>query len=97
MKVDFQGDGLHQLYTDPAYDAGYPRGVVKAFRKRVWSLHAAASEQDVRRVKGNHLEKLAGRKGEYSIRLNRQWRLILRFSTCDGDRTAVLLGIEDYH
>ena len=55
------------------------------------------NERDIRAVKGNHFEKLAGRKGEYSIRLNQQWRLTGAFATRDGVKTVVLLRIEDYH
>ena len=40
------------------------------------------------------LEKLSGaRSGEYSIRINRQWRICFRFESGD----AFDVGIDDYH
>ncbi len=39
-------------------------------------LHNAASLDDVRIPPSNHLEKLRGsRAGQYSIRINLQWRI----------------------
>lgn len=42
-------------------------------------------------------EELKGkRKGEYSIRLNKQWRLIFEIETKVEELIAIK-GIEDYH
>jgi proteic killer suppression protein len=50
--------------------------------------------EDLRVLPGNRLEKLSGvRKGQYSIRLNNQWRLCFRWQ--QGD--AVDVEIVDYH
>lgn len=47
-----------------------------AARKRLKWLHAADSLEDLRNIRGNHLEALEGnRKGQYSIRVNAQWRI----------------------
>ncbi|MYE29897.1 MAG: hypothetical protein F4X78_09250 [Gammaproteobacteria bacterium] len=49
---------------------------------------------DLRFPPGNRLEKLRGdRSGQWSIRLNRQWRLCFFFS--EGEATCV--EIKDYH
>ena len=97
MEILFRDDGLRRLYEDPGFDGGRPRAVVRAFRRRVTSILAAADERDLRAVKGNHFEKLQGREDEYSIRLNKQWRLTVTMETRNGIRTMVLLAIEDYH
>jgi len=64
-----------------------------AMRKLEW-LNAARDVADLRIPPGNRLEKLAGnRTGQYSIRINDQWRLC--FEWRDGDAWGV--EIVDYH
>jgi len=63
-----------------------------AMRKLEW-LNAARDVADLRIPPGNRLEKLAGdRAGQYSIRINDQWRLC--FEWRDGDAWGV--EIVDY-
>ena len=57
-------------------------------------MHAAAALSDLGAIPGNRLEALAGdRKGQYSIRVNQQWRICFRWA--DGD--ALDVEIVDYH
>ena len=50
--------------------------------------------EDLRIPPGNRLEALRGdRKGQWSIRINDQWRVCFRFE--DGD--ALDVEISDYH
>ncbi|MCI0789069.1 MAG: type II toxin-antitoxin system RelE/ParE family toxin [Chloroflexi bacterium] len=57
-------------------------------------LDAADTLEDLRSPPGNRLERLSGsRAGQYSIRVNDQWRICFRWS--DGDVDAV--EITDYH
>jgi proteic killer suppression protein len=57
-------------------------------------LHRAADVNDLRIPPGNRLEKLSGdRVGQYSIRINGQWRICFRFE--NGD--AFDVEIVDYH
>jgi proteic killer suppression protein len=57
-------------------------------------LDAATAVGDLRSPPGNRLELLKGtRAGQYSIRINRQWRLCFRWSA-DG---PVDVEIVDYH
>ena len=72
--------------------------LVKAFRKKVGFLAAAESELDLRNYKALHFEKLTGdRAGQHSIRLNQQWRLILRLETDADGRLLIIIEIVDYH
>ncbi len=72
------------------WDAGTKK---TALRKLKW-LHAAVSVNDLRIPPGNRLEKLRGnRKGQYSIRVNDQWRIC--FAWNEGHATDV--EIVDYH
>jgi proteic killer suppression protein len=62
--------------------------------RKLRQLDAAMALDDLRVPPGNRLEKLRGaREGQYSIRVNDQWRLCFRWS--EGD--AYDAEIVDYH
>ena len=62
--------------------------------KKLLLLDAADSIQDLRSPPGNRLERLTGdRRGQYSIRINEQWRLYFEWKA--GRATNV--EIVDYH
>ena len=70
------------------------RALQRAALRKLLMLNAAESLDDLRVPPGNRLEKLKGdREGEYSIRINDQWRICFRWS--DGD--ALDVEIADYH
>jgi proteic killer suppression protein len=57
-------------------------------------LDATWQLRDLSAVAGNHLERLKGdRKGQYSIRINDQWRICFLWQ--EGD--AFDVEIVDYH
>ena len=57
-------------------------------------LNAATRVEDLRMPPSNRLENLRGnRSGQWSIRINDQWRICFRFE--DGD--AFDVEIVDYH
>jgi len=94
----FRDTRLDKLETDPAFDAGYPSEIVKAFRKRMQQIRAAVDERDFYNQKSLRFEKLHGdRKHQHSMRLNDQWRLILEFEGKCPSKTVVIVDIEDYH
>ena len=63
-------------------------------RRKLLLLHRAKSLGDLMAPPGNRLEALKGdRAGQYSIRIDRQWRICFRWK--DGD--AVGVEIVDYH
>jgi proteic killer suppression protein len=64
-----------------------------ALRKLI-QLNQARQLRDLAVPPGNRLEGLQGkRKGEYSIRINRQWRLVFRWGSFGPEQVQV----EDYH
>ena len=68
--------------------------VQRAALRKLAILDAAESLDDLRVPPGNRLERLKGdRKGQYSIRVNDQWRICFVWS--DGD--AYDVEIIDYH
>jgi toxin HigB-1 len=71
-----------------------PRPLQRGALRKLLILEAAESLDDLRVPPGNRLEKLAGdRKGQYSIRVNDQYRICFRWE--DGNASDVELV--DYH
>ncbi|WCA43119.1 type II toxin-antitoxin system RelE/ParE family toxin [Actinomyces oris] len=58
------------------YVRALDRSLQRAVLRKLELLHAAADVEDLRIPPGNRLERLTGdRRGQYSIRVNAQWRL----------------------
>ena len=71
-----------------------PRDIVRRAIGRMQHLHLATRVEDLRKPPSNRLEGLKGdRAGQWSIRINEQWRLCFRFE--GGD--AFDVEIVDYH
>jgi len=98
MDVRFGDPALQRLSEDPDYTHGLDAGLVKAFRKRIQIIRAALDERAFYELKSLHYEKLKGdRAGQRSMRLNDQWRLILRIEEDDRGKQIVVIEIADYH
>lgn len=71
-----------------------PTEILKRTAMRLNQLHAATKIEDLRLPTSNQLERLSGnRYGQWSIRINEQWRICFRF---EGDH-AFDVEIVDYH
>lgn len=71
-----------------------PADIQRAAQRKLAMLDAAESLDDLHVLPGNRLEKLSGsRAGQYSIRINDQWRICFRWK--DGHAHDV--EIVDYH
>ena len=69
------------------------QSIERAARRKLQLLAAATALGDLRAPPGNHLEALAGsRRGQHSIRVNKQWRVCFRWD--DG---AHDVEVVDYH
>ena len=98
MDVEFATDDLDRLETDPKFAAGLPPGVVKGYRKAMQCIRGATDERDLRALRGLRLEKLKGNKeGQYSLRCNDQYRLIVKFEGKGEAKTVQIVEILDYH
>jgi proteic killer suppression protein len=81
------------VFTGRAVKA-LPPSIHKRVREKLDLLDHAQTLGDLRVPPGNELEKLTGdRNGQWSIRVNRQWRVC--FDWLDGDAWNV--EIADYH
>lgn len=98
MEVEFEDDDLRRMAYDPSFDMGLERGVVKAFRMRIQVIDAATDEREFYALVSWRFEKLKGDlAGKYSIRLNKQWRLLVRLDKRDSGKVVVVITICDYH
>jgi len=83
--------------TESVFEGHCParwRSIRTAAERKLQMLDSAAYVVDLRSAPGNRLEKLAGdRKGQFSIRINDQWRICFRWA--DGGSWDV--EIVDYH
>ena len=98
MEVRFEDPTLERLEADPNFTNGMDGALDKAFRKRLQFIRAAADERAFYAMKSLHYEKLQGdRAGQRSMRLNDQWRLIVRLEEDDAGKQVVVVSIADYH
>ena len=71
-----------------------PRELHKKAQIKLARLAAASNLLDLRTLPGNRFEALKGdRKGQYSIRINDQYRICFRWE----NEQAVAVEIVDYH
>lgn len=98
MEVVYENDDLERLEIEPAFNAKLSRDLVKAFRKRMQIIRAAVDERDFYPLRGLRFEPLKGKRaGEYSMRLNDQFRLVMRLEKRSTETVVVIRSIEDYH
>ena len=76
------------------YVRALDRSLQRAVLRKLELLHAAADVEDLRIPPGTRLERLTGdRRGQYSIRVNAQWRLCFTWHEGGADDVELV----DYH
>jgi proteic killer suppression protein len=71
-------------------------GIARKAMMKLDQLDAAVSLDDLAALPGNRLEALKGdRKGQFSIRVNEQWRICFEWPR--GAKGPVNVEIVDYH
>jgi proteic killer suppression protein len=71
-----------------------PSEIVRRAIGRLQHLHLAGRVEDLRKPPSNRLEALKGnRAGQWSIRINEQWRVCFRFEGGDAFDVEII----DYH
>jgi proteic killer suppression protein len=89
----FKGKWAALLFDDQI-PRGFPADIVTVARRKLMMIHRARAVTDLRSPPANRLEQLKGdRKGQYSIRINDQWRVC--FDWRDGNAENV--EVVDYH
>jgi proteic killer suppression protein len=87
-------DAAARAVFERRFSLRLPNDIQPVALRKLRMLHNAAVFDDLRSPPGNRLDKLVGgRAGQYSIRINDQWRICFRWH--DGDVHDV--EICDYH
>ncbi|RKX84303.1 MAG: type II toxin-antitoxin system RelE/ParE family toxin [Spirochaetes bacterium] len=87
-------DNITRSIWDRKRIKGFPGDIFNIVRRKLGFLEDAVDLVDLRIPPGNRLEALKGdREGQYSIRINNQWRVCFRWK--DGNTFDV--EITDYH
>lgn len=70
------------------------QGFAEQAERRLAFLDATTSLEDLRALRSNRLEALSGdRQGQFSIRINDQWRICFKFVKGDAFDVEII----DYH
>lgn len=84
-------------HTEALFEGGKPKqfkNMEFVAERKLQMLDATVELKDLRSPPGNRFEALAGnRKGQYSIRINDQWRICFVFK----DGHFIDVEIVDYH
>ena len=81
---------VYQGWHHPAF----PFEIMSVAKRKLQMLDAASDLRDLKIPVSNHLEALkGGRKGQWSIRINKQWRLCFIWQA----NNAYDVEIVDYH
>ena len=93
MIKSFQGRETEKIWQGQ-YSRRLPQDIQQVARRKLRMLNNARALDDLRVPPANRLERLKGdRAGQYSIRINEQWRICLVWE--NGD--ALKVEIVDYH
>jgi toxin HigB-1 len=98
MRFAFANRKLEALYLEGKGVRKLPEGVYFAFLDAIAVIIAIQDERELYDRPGLRPERLSGkRSGDYSLRLNKQFRLIYNIETDSEGNLILLLNIEDYH
>jgi len=98
MEAEHDDETLARVEQDPTFSGGLDPALVKAFRKVMQFIRNAKNQLDLGAMRSLRFEKLKGKRGhQYSMRLTRQWRLIVELESASNSQVVRVKGIEDYH
>lgn len=98
MDVRFAKDDLDRLETDGHFTGGFSAAIVKRYRHLVAQIRYSRDEREFRAWPGLRFEKLEGKRaGQYSMRLNDQYRLIVELEGESPKKVVLIREITDYH
>lgn len=95
-KSFLKNEHLQELYTS-GKSSKYkkvPAQVVRKFPLAVRILQQIKVIQDIWRYPGYNFEKLEG-TNQYSMRMDRTWRLIMEIDWTNEEKTVGIIGLED--
>ncbi len=97
MIVSFRDDWLRAFFIQDEYSRNIPADLESRLFRKLQMIDDATTDKDLRVPPSNHFEKLSGKLAEfYSIRINKQWRLIFRWNGSRGEASDVYLDDHSY-
>jgi proteic killer suppression protein len=98
MRFHFSSRKMLLLYEEEKGAKKFDEGVIDAFFEVMAIIRDAPDERTLYDLKSLHFEKLKGKRShERSLRLNKQWRLIVEIRKDDEGAFLLVKEIEDYH
>jgi proteic killer suppression protein len=77
-----------------SFSRKFPHNIQRVALRKLRMLNRANILNDLKIPPSNRLETLRGkRKGQYSIRINDQWRICFEWSECEARNVEIV----DYH
>ena len=97
MKVAFKDPKLRRLVEEGKNAEKLPLGIYEALLEVMVAIVSARDERDLYRQRSLNMERLHGdRRGQYSIRLNKQYRLCFEIHKDQDGNLIWILEIVDY-
>jgi len=91
--ISFKDKETELVYNEQ-FSKKLPHDIQRVALRKLIVLHYSVSLEDLKILPGNKLEQLHGdRKGQYSIRINDQWRVCFTWQ----NNNAHDVEIVDYH
>ena len=93
MILSFKNDATRLVWLGE-FSKNLPNQMQPVARRKLRMINAASRIEDLLIPPGNQLEALSGdRKGQYSIRINRQWRICFKWVNGNAEDVEIC----DYH
>ena len=93
MIISFKDENTEKIFAGTVSSA-LPPDIQNTARRKLRYLDNATALKDLLSPPGNRLEALKGNRiGQYSIRINGQWRICFVWTGTDAEKVEVV----DYH
>jgi proteic killer suppression protein len=97
MIESFRDEWLRAFFVEDTHSRNIPSDLKSPVFRRLQMIDDATTDRDLRVPPSNHFEKLRGNlAGFYSIRVNRQWRLVFQWDGSSGKAKGVYLDDHSY-
>ena len=97
MIKSFRDSWLEVYFIEDSRSKKIPVNIDDRLFRKLQLIDDAESDLDLRIPPSNHFEKLSGSlKGKYSIRVNKQWRLIFAWDGSEGKAINIYLDKHEY-
>jgi len=106
MKVTFCKPDFEKLAYDPVFVGRWTWDIKQRYQKAIVAFDIIKRRESLFPLSGMNFELLAGKRKrhrkkeydrEYSVRLNRRFRVVFAFDGPSEDETIIIVDIEDYH